>query len=327
MLGHSPHAVLGAITAAAARGAVFGAPTDVEGRLAATIAARVPSVDKLRFADAGFEAEFRALHLARAVTGRGVVLRTDGRGATHVPYNDLDAAAAALSTGQVAAVITEPVSTSSGLILPAEGYLEGLRALTREHETLLVFDERITGFRLAPGGAQDIYGVTPDLTVLGGVLGGGLPLAAFGGRAEFMDRLAPQGEVDSGGVHAGNHTAQAAALATLEALTQDVYERLAEVGEVFEEELEEALSYHGCAMSRLGSMFTLWYRSEAPRTWAEADEADAEVFAAFHRAALGGGAYLPPGQRHTAFLSAVLGTRQLETAVEAIAAALVATAA
>lgn len=327
ILGHAPHAVLGAVTAAAAKGAVFGAPNEIEGRLAREVASRVPSVDKLRFCDGGFEAEHRALHLARAATGRGLVLHTDGRGALNVPFNDLEAAATALDGTEVAAIFTEPVATTSGLLPPAPGYLQGLRQLADDTGALLIFDERITGFRLAPGGAQDVFEVVPDLTVLGGVLGGGLPLAAYGGRAQLMDMLAPVGPLDPGGVHAGNPVAMAAALATLDELDPELYERLAEIGEDFEEQLQDALLYHGCSMTRLGSMFTVWYRPEAPRTLVEAQEADAQAFGEFYSAVLGGGAYLPPGQHQTAFLSAALGPRQLETAVEAIAAALVATAA
>lgn len=322
LFGHAPHAILGAATTAAVKGAVFGAPIRVEVELAEALVEAVPSAERVRLCESGIEAHFRAMHLAQSVTGRERILRTDELG-----FNDLDAVRDSLAEHPAAAIYTEPVHTRGGLIEPDEGYLSGLAQLAREHGALLLFDERVTGFRLGLGGGQEYYEVTPDLTVLGGVLGGGFPLGAFVGSARIMDHLSPLGPVDVPARHGSSAVAAAASLATLAALTDDVYDRLDDLSEAFEAGLADALAYHGCSLARVGSMFTVYYREQLPRTQAQVAESDLDQFATFFRSALDTGVYLPPAQAETAFLSAILEDRHVDRAVEGIAAALVATAA
>jgi glutamate-1-semialdehyde 2,1-aminomutase len=218
----------------------------------------------------------------------------------------------------------EPVAGNMGLVAPLPGYLEGLRALCSEHGALLVFDEVMTGFRLARGGAQERYGVTPDLTCLGKVVGGGYPLAAFGGRAEWMDRLAPLGPVYQAGTLSGNPVAVAAGLATLRQLDAAAYARLEEIGARIERGLSAALAYHGCSMARVGSMFTVFFRAHPPTRFAEVRECDLDAFSRFFRAALNGGVYLPASQFEAAFLSARMTDGQVQLVVDALTSALVA---
>ncbi|MBN2799157.1 MAG: aminotransferase class III-fold pyridoxal phosphate-dependent enzyme [Deltaproteobacteria bacterium] len=320
ILGHADPMILGAVTAAVARGAVFGAPIAREVELAEAIVARIPSVEQVRLVESGVEAEVQALHLARKLTGRSGVIFPQRLG-----FNDLSAVEAALVRGDVAAIFTEAVSTQGGLIAPAPGYLEGLARLAREHGALFVLDERTTGFRLAAGGAQERLGLSPDLTVLGGVLGGGFPLGALGGPARLMAALRPDEGVPCGGPHGANPVAVSASLATLSQLTDEVYQQLELIGERLEGELGEAVAYHGCSLARVGSMFTLYYREQLPGCAAEIEGCDFEAFSRFYRSALDGGAYLPPSQRATAFLPAIFRESHLELAIEALAAALVAT--
>jgi len=242
------------------------------------------------------------------------------------PFNDLAAVEALLDANpdQVAAVMLEPAVGNMGCIPPLEGFLEGLRQLCTKHGALLVFDEVMTGFRLARGGAQERFGVPADLTAMGKVIGGGYPLAAFGGPAHLMDQLAPVGPVYQAGTLSGNPVAVAAGLATLRQLTPDRYERLEQIGEMVEDGLAPAVEYHQCSFSRVGSMFTLFFRPEAPARFADVQECDFAGFSRFFRAALNGGVYLPPSQYEAAFLSATLSDAEVERIVEALNAALVA---
>lgn len=242
------------------------------------------------------------------------------------PFNDAEAVASLLEAhpGQVAAVILEPVAGNMGLVAPAPGYLERLRALCTQHGALLVFDEVMTGFRLARGGAQERYGVRPDLTTMGKVLGGGYPLAAFGGPAALMDRLAPLGPIYQAGTLSGNPVAVAAGLATLRQLDAATYARLEAIGQAIEDGLRAALAYHGCSMGRVGSMFTVFFRPTAPTTFSEVQECDLDGFSRFFRAALNGGVYLPASQYEAAFLSARLTDDQVARIVDGLSAALVA---
>ena len=242
------------------------------------------------------------------------------------PFNDADAIERLLEAhrDQVAAVILEPVTGNMGCIAPAAGYLERVRELCRQHGALLVFDEVMTGFRLARGGAQQLLGVQPDLTTLGKVIGGGYPLAAFGGRADIMDQLAPNGPVYQAGTLSGNPVAVAAGLATLRQLDAGAYARLEALGAQVQEALGPALEYHGCSMGRVGSMFTIFFRPNAPQAFHEVQECDLDGFGRFFRAALNGGVYLPPSQFEAAFLPLRLSDAQLDRLVDGVNSALVA---
>jgi glutamate-1-semialdehyde 2,1-aminomutase len=242
------------------------------------------------------------------------------------PFNDPDAVEALLVShpGQVAALILEPVAGNMGTIAPLPGVLERLRELCDRHGTLLVFDEVMTGFRLARGGAQERFGIRPDLTCLGKVVGGGYPLAAFGGRRDLMDRLSPVGPIYQGGTLSGNPVAVAAGLATLRQLDAALYERLEVIGARIERALAPAVGYHGCSLARVGSMFTVFFRSPAPTRFSEVRECDLEGFARFFRAALNGGVYLPPSQFEAAFLPARLSDDEVTRTTDGIASALVA---
>jgi glutamate-1-semialdehyde 2,1-aminomutase len=223
-----------------------------------------------------------------------------------VVYNDLNAAAALLSGGNVAAVIVEPVAANMGVVLPAPGYLEGLRRLTAEHGTLLIFDEVITGFRVARGGAQERYGVTPDLTVLGKIIGGGLPVGAYGGGAQIMRLVAPLGPMYQAGTLSGNPLAMAAGLATLKALTPSVYQRLEEAGAALEAGLVQAAADAGVPvrLTRAGSLLTAFFDDDAR-------------FARFFHAMLDAGVMLPPSQHEAWFLSVAHGRVELDATLDA----------
>lgn len=359
MLGHAPTEVVGAITKAAALGSTFGAPTAAEVELAELIAERVPSIEKVRMCSSGTESTMHAIRLARGATGRDVIIKFDGcyhgahdaclvgagsgvatfgipgspgvpegtaKNTIVLPFNDLAALEAAFEArgSEIAAVIVEPVAGNMGCIPPREGYLQGMRAVTEKHGSVLIFDEVMCGLRVARGGAQERYGVTPDLTCLGKIVGGGLPMAAFGGRADLMDHLAPVGPVYQAGTLSGNPVAVAAARATLHALTPEVYDRLEEIGQTIEDGIRDAVAYHGCSMHRVGSMFTVFFRRELPWDFAEVGECDFEAFGRFFRGALSGGIYLPPSQYEAAFLSSKLEPRDVQSIITGIEAALVA---
>ncbi|HEX7699551.1 MAG TPA: glutamate-1-semialdehyde 2,1-aminomutase, partial [Kofleriaceae bacterium] len=274
ILGHAQRDILDAIAEQMAMGTTFGAPTEIEVRFAETIRNAYPSMEMVRAVSSGTEATMSALRLARGFTGRDKLIKMDGgyhghadcllvaagsgaatlgipgsagvpegaaRDTIVVPYNDLAAIESACAAGDIAAVIVEPVAGNMGLVLPQPGYLEGLREITRKHGTVLIFDEVMSGFRCAFGGAQAIYGVTPDLTCLGKIVGGGLPAAAFGGRAEIMQKLAPLGPVYQAGTLSGNPIAMAAGLAAIGILARPgTYERLNELGHKLETGLAAA---------------------------------------------------------------------------------------
>jgi glutamate-1-semialdehyde 2,1-aminomutase len=341
ILGHAHPQVVAAVQEAAARGTSYGAPNPLEVELAEEIVNAMPSIERLRFVSSGTEAAMSALRVARGFTGRPKVIKFGGGYHGHVdallvragsgaagigqptsagvteattadtlvaPYNDLDAVAQLLDEhrGQVAALIVEPVAANMGVVPPADGYLAGLRRLTAHAGTLLIFDEVITGFRVARGGAQAIYGVTPDLTVLGKIIGGGLPVGAYGGRADVMSLVAPDGPVYQAGTLSGNPLTMAAGLATVRALTDDVYERLDWYGSELEAALTETIKGLGldARMARVGSLMTVFFASDAR-------------FARFFHDMLDRGVYLPPSQQEAWFISAAHGESELEQTLAA----------
>jgi glutamate-1-semialdehyde 2,1-aminomutase len=360
ILGHAAPPVVEAITAQAARGTSFGAPTALESELAALICAALPAVEMVRFVSSGTEATMSALRLARAYTGRPRIVKFIGcyhghadallvqagsgvatlglpdspgvtPGATadtlSAPYNDLAAVEALFAEHgpTIAAVIVEPVAGNMGLVLPAPGFLEGLRRLTAAHGALLIFDEVMTGFRVAHGGAQALYGVTPDLTCLGKVIGGGLPVAAYGGRREIMAQIAPAGPVYQAGTLSGNPLAMAAGIATLRALAAPgAYEGLRAQTAALVEIFTTAARQAGVplAAAAVGSMWGFFFRDGAPENFAEAKQADTARYARLFHALLDAGVYLAPSQFEAAFVSTAHGAGTLEQTARAVATAL-----
>lgn len=362
ILGHAFPPVVEAIQEAAARSASFGASTATEGDLAELVVATWPSIEKLRFVSSGTEATMSAIRLARAFTGRKYVVKFEGCYHGHadgllvkagsgvatfgipgsagvpeetahftlaLPYNDEAAVDAAFLAhqGEIACVIVEPVVGNAGCIPPAEGYLQALRRVTEREGALLIFDEVMTGFRVALGGAQELYGIRPDLTTMGKILGGGLPCGAFGGRAEIMDQLAPLGPVYQAGTLSGNPLAMAAGLATLRYLRDhraEVYPRLEKISAGVAEGVAKAAADAGVPLTtnRVGAMFTWFFTAEPVRDFAGAARADAQRFAAFHRAMLEAGVWLPPSQFEAAFVSTAHSDDDVRQTIEAARQAL-----
>lgn len=358
MLGHAPKAVVAAASEALHNGSSFGAPTEAEVRLAQTLVSRVPSVEKVRLCSSGTEATMHAIRLARGFTGRDLIIKLDGcyHGAHDAvlvsagsgvvtfaqpgspgipasvaantlvaPFNDAQAVADLLAEhgDRVAAILLEPVAGNMGVIPPEPGYLQALRDLADKHGSVLIFDEVMTGFRVDRDSAQGLYGVTPDLTCLGKVVGGGFPLAAFGGRADIMSRLSPEGPVYQAGTLSGNPVAVAAGLATLEALTPQRYDRLEVLGKRLDASLGEAVRHHGGSYVRVGGMFTVFLSPERPIRFDQVKRCDLDGFARFFSAAMSGGVYLPPSQFEAVFLSTALSEAQIDLAAEVLTAALV----
>jgi glutamate-1-semialdehyde 2,1-aminomutase len=350
LFGHADPETVEAVREAALEGTSFGAPTEREVELAAEIVDAVPSVEQVRLVSSGTEAAMSALRLARGFTKRDRIVKFAGCYHGHadallasagsgiatlgipstpgvpagaaadtivVPYNDPDAAAEAfLRYGEgIAAVVVEPVAGNMGVVPPAPGFLEALRELCDAAGALLVFDEVITGFRVARGGAQERLGVLPDLTVLGKIVGGGLPLAAFGGRAEVMGRLAPAGDVYQAGTLSGNPLATAAGISVLRRLRDpDVYREL----ERRAARLEAGLAQYG-RVQRVGAMLTLFATDGPVRSFADAQRCDVDRYAALFRHLLGRGIYVAPSQYEAMFVSLAHGDEEIERTVRAVA--------
>jgi glutamate-1-semialdehyde 2,1-aminomutase len=340
ILGHGHPEILDAIAEAMASGTTFGAPTEIEVRFAETIRDAIPSMEKVRAVSSGTEATMSALRLARGFTKRSKIIKADGgyhghadcllvaagsgaatlgipgsagvpdgaaRDTLIVPYNDLAAVERCFAEhADIAAVIIEPVAGNMGLVNPADGYLAGLRAITAKHGAVLIFDEVITGFRVGYGGAQAAYNVTPDLTTIGKIVGGGLPAAAFGGRADIMDQLAPLGPVYQAGTLSGNPVAMAAGLKALEILRRPgTYERLDQLGKRLGDGLarvaRDANLPH--TLNRSGSAMTLFFCAGPVTDYASARTADTQKFAALFRGMRDRGVFLPPSQFEAMFVS------------------------
>ena len=352
ILGHAHPAVVEALGEAASRGTSYGAPTEGEVEMAALIARAMPSMEMVRLVSSGTEAAMSAIRLARGATGRDLVVKFDGcyhghadsllvkagsGGATFgvpdsrgvpaalaaltvaLPFNDLDAVARFMAArgGEVAAVIVEPVAGNMGVVPPARGYLQGLRDLCTRHGALLLFDEVITGFRVGPGGAQALYGVRADLTCLGKIIGGGLPVGAYGGRRELMEQVAPLGGVYQAGTLSGNPLAVAAGLATLRALENpEVYRRLDALGARLESGLVEAAVHAGVPLTvnRVGSMLTAFFSGAPVVDLASAKRSDTARYARFFHGMLARGVFLAASQFEAAFVSLAHTGEDLEAA-------------
>ncbi len=362
ILGHADPGVVDVVRSAASRGTSYGAPTPAEIALAERIQAAMPSVERMRFTSSGTEAAMSAVRLARAHTGRTKILKFAGCYHGHIdalltaagsgvatmglpgsagvsaeatrdtlvaPYNDLDAVTELFDRygDELAAVLVEPVAANMGLVLPAAGFLELLREQTSAHDALLVFDEVITGFRVAPGGAQERYGVIPDLTCLGKVIGGGLPVGAFGGRADIMAHVAPDGPMYQAGTLSGNPLAMVAGAATLGRLTdRSVFDRLEQQTARLVTGLGEAIdaSPHAgrASVATLGSLLTLFWTPRPPSSFAQAQAGDGEAFARFFHGMLDRGISLPPSPYEAWFVTLAHGEDEIDATLTAARQAL-----
>ena len=339
LFGHADPEIVAAVEEAARKGTSFGVPTAREVELAELIVELVPSVEVVRLVNSGTEATASAIRIARAATNRPGIVKFEGCYHGHadpflvkagsglatlgepdspgVPsatvsdtrlarFNDLSSVEAALAAGDVAAVIVEPVAGNMGVVPPSDGFLQGLRDLCDTHGALLIFDEVMTGFRVAPGGAQERYGVSPDLTCLGKVVAGGTPAAAYGGRADLMRRVAPDGPVYQAGTLAGNPLATAAGIACLRRIKDrpEVYDTLEATGQRIETALSASLEENGVAgcVQRVGAMITVFFGPTTVQSWDDAASVDRDRFARFFQAAYTGGVLVPPSQFEALFL-------------------------
>ena len=359
VLGHAPVVVLDALRETMERGTSFGIPTGLEVALAELVRERMPHVEMLRFVSSGTEATMSALRVARAHTGRDLLLKFDGCYHGHgdsflvragsgvatlglpnspgvpaalaaltltAPYNDVAAVEAIVRqhADRVAAIIVEPVIGNAGFIPPDPAFLPALRRIADEHGALLIFDEVMTGFRIASGGAAERFGVTADLTTLGKVIGGGVPVAAYGGRRELMSQVAPDGPVYQAGTLSGNPLAMAAGIATLGALTPAVHEGIAQRTRALVEGLRGIAARRGVPFTAdcAGSMFGFFFRAEPVRSYADARTSDVALFRRFFHAALARGVYLAPSPYEAGFTSAAHGDAEIALTLEKLDAAL-----
>lgn len=360
ILGHAPSAVIDAVSQAAKEGISFGIPNRHEIELARMVRDYVPSVEKVRMVSSGTEATMSAIRLARGYTGRDKIIKFEGCYHGHVDSLLVAAGSGALTLGapdsagvpkdlaeltialpfnrpeaieeafrlegeNIAAVILEPIPANAGLIFPKEGYLRFLREITEKHGTVLIFDEVMTGFRLARGGVQELVGITPDLTAMGKVIGGGLPVGAFGGKAEIMDYLAPDGPVYQAGTLSGNPLAMVAGITQLKEMERhNGWARLDEIGRQFEDGVREVLQKTGrdLTLNRIGSMFCLFFTEEEINNVEDVKKSDFEAFKRFFHAALDRGVYFAPSQYEAGFISLAHGPEDIEKTAEVAAEAL-----
>jgi glutamate-1-semialdehyde 2,1-aminomutase len=357
ILGHAHPKVVEAVIQAAGLGTSYGAPTEIEVELAEEIVSRVPAVEQVRLVNSGTEATMSAVRLARGCTGRPLLVKFDGCYHGHgdsflvkagsglatlgipgspgvppeiasltlsLPYNDLQAVDDLFQAqgSRIAAVIVEPVAGNMGVVLPQPGFLAGLREITARHQSLLIFDEVITGFRVARGGAQEYYGLRPDLTCLGKIIGGGLPVGAYGGRKDLMAQIAPDGPIYQAGTLSGNPLAAAAGLATLRILGEaGLYERLEEQSAYFFEGLKSLAQAQNLPLqvTRLGSMGSIFFSREEVRDFASVQKASTETYARFYRAMRERGVYLAPSAFEALFISLAHSREDLEKTLDAAA--------
>ena len=353
VLGHAAPVVLDALKEAMSRGTSFGIPTGLEITLAELVQQRMRHVELMRFVSSGTEATMSALRLARAATGRELLLKFDGCYHGHgdsflvragsgvatlglpnspgvpdalaaltltAPFNDIAATEAIMTQhgDRIAAIFVEPIVGNAGFIAPDAAFLPALRRLATAHGALLVFDEVMTGFRVAPGGAAEYFGITPDLTTLGKVIGGGLPVAAYGGRRDLMELVAPSGPMYQAGTLSGNPLAMAAGIATLTALTQDVHASIAQRTRALVEGLRHIAARRGVPFTAdsAGSMFGFFFRAEPVRSYADARTADVELFRRFFHAALDRGVYFAPSAFEAGFVSVAHGDEEIALTLE-----------
>jgi len=360
ILGHAHPKVVEAIAAQARRGTSYGMPTELEVELATRIRAAVPSCEKIRFVSSGTEATMSAVRLARAATGRDLIIKFEGCYHGHsdsflseagsglatlgiaacpgvpqalaaltlnAPYNDATAVEKLFDQhrDQIAAVIVEPIAANMGVVPPMPGFLKSLRDLTSRHGALLIFDEVITGFRVCYGGAQTAFGIIPDLTTLGKIIGGGLPVAAYGGRRDLMDRVAPLGPVYQAGTLSGNPLAMSAGIATLELLAvPGFYESLDARAKRLDDGITAALRKADApaTAARVGSLLTLFFTGEPVRDYAGAKQCDTRSFATLFRAMLDRGVFLAPSQFEALFVSSAHSNADIDRTIEAFREAL-----
>ena len=349
LLGHANPAVADAIRRAAEAGGSFGATSPDEIRLGELIRARMPSIEKLRFVNSGTEAAMSALRVARAATGRDLIIKFEGgyhghadsllaeagsglatlsipgsagvtaavAGQTLVAeYNNLESVAALLDahSQKVAAIIVEPVAANMGVVGPEPGFLAGLRRLADDSGAVLIFDEVITGFRVASGGAQERFGVKPDVTLLGKIIGGGLPVGAYGGRADLLDLVAPSGPVYQAGTLSGHPVVMAAGVAALTQLGEATYAAL----EARSKRLADGLAQAGHTVARVGSLLTVFFRAAAPHNFREAKESDVRSFASLFKRLRSGGVLIPPSQFEAWFISTTHDDRVIDATLRAV---------
>lgn len=355
ILGHAHPKVVEAVASQARRGTSYGMPTELEVELALKIRAALPSCEKVRFVSSGTEATMSAVRLARAATGRDLIIKFEGcyhghsdsflseagsglatlgiaacpgvpqalAGLTlNAPYNDAAAVEKLfdLHRNQIAALIVEPIAANMGVVAPAPGFLQQLRDLATQHGALLIFDEVISGFRVCYGGAQTLFGIVPDLTTLGKIIGGGLPVAAYGGRRDLMDRIAPLGPVYQAGTLSGNPLAMSAGIATLDLLAAPgFYEALDASAKRFGDGIITVLSEMGLSATaaRVGSLLTLFFSGEPVRDYSVAKKCDTRRFAAFFRAMLERGIFLAPSQFEALFVSAAHSDADIDRTIAA----------
>jgi glutamate-1-semialdehyde 2,1-aminomutase len=359
ILGHAHPAVVEAVRDAATRGTSYGAPTELEVRYAEKVCALYPSVEMMRAVSSGTEATMSALRVARGFTGRDVVVKFEGCYHGHadfllvkagsgaatfgvpdsagvpastaantvtLPFNDVGALKALFAARgvEIAALIVEPVVGNMGVVPPEPGYLQAIVDLCREHGAVSIFDEVMTGCRVAHGGMQQRAGVKPDMTCLGKIVGGGMPLAAYGGRRAIMEKVAPIGPVYQAGTLSGNPVAVSAALATLERLDDALYARLEQLGARLEQGLVAAIARRGvtACVQRVGSMITLFFAKGPIRSWAQAKDSDTKAFGRWHGQMLERGFYWPPAQFEAAFISGAHTEQDIDATVAAADAAL-----